>query len=94
MCNIHGILIYRWNPENEGILSTSEFITLFLKVHALLHLSTDILPCSTYVRLLSTSLTAHVATESFTSINLIQVSGFSRIHHLFDAILSHLTLKI
>lgn len=55
------------------MLSSNEFITLFLKVHALLHLSTDILPCATYVRILSTSLTAHVATESFSSVNLVQV---------------------
>ncbi|XP_065208796.1 nonsense-mediated mRNA decay factor SMG7-like [Planococcus citri] len=62
-----------WNTESKTVLSSNEFITLFLKVHALLHLTTDILPCATYVRLLSTSLTAHVATESFTSVNLVQM---------------------
>lgn len=56
------------------MLSSNEFVTLFLKVHALLHLTTEIIPCAVHVRLLSTSLTAHVATESFSSVNLVQVN--------------------
>ena len=67
------ILIYRLNVEGRNKLSISEYVAVFLKLHGLLHNSSDLQEAEKYVKVLTTTLTALVATESLTSWKLVQV---------------------
>jgi hypothetical protein len=62
-------------------------VAVFLKLHGLVHNSSNLQEAEKYVKILTTTLTAHVATESLTSWKLVQVctniligSTFSEIH--------------
>ncbi|CAH0388220.1 unnamed protein product [Bemisia tabaci] len=67
-------------------LTSSEYIALFLKLHALFHLPGDFSECETLVRLLTSSLTSQVATEAFSSWKLVQmmVVNMYGMHHLMS----------
>ncbi|XP_063229375.1 nonsense-mediated mRNA decay factor SMG7-like [Bacillus rossius redtenbacheri] len=61
------------NVDSRSKLSVSEYISLFLKLHGLLHTGTELQQVEKYVRILTTMLTAHVATESLSSWKLVQM---------------------
>lgn len=63
----------RLNVEGRNKLSVSEYIAIFLKLHGLLHNCIDLQDAEKCVKILMTTLTAHVATESLTSWKLVQV---------------------
>jgi protein SMG7 len=63
----------RLNVDGRNKLSVSEYGAVFLKLHGLLHNSSDLQEAEKYVKTLTTTLTAHVATESLTSWKLVQV---------------------
>jgi protein SMG7 len=48
-------------------------VAVFLKLHGLLHNSSNLQEAEKCVKILMTTLTAHVATESLTSWKLVQV---------------------
>jgi protein SMG7 len=65
--------------EGRNKLSVSEYVAVFLKLHGLLHNSMDLEEAEKCVKVLMTTLTAHVATESLTSWKLVQVcSNFGK----------------
>jgi hypothetical protein len=59
--------------DGRNKLSVSEYVAVFLKLHGLLHNSSHLQEAEKYVKTLTTTLTAHVATESLTSWKLVQV---------------------
>lgn len=61
------------NLDGRSKLTVQEYVALFLKFHGLLYLSADLTTCSRTIRLLTDTLTAQVATESFTSRKLVQM---------------------
>lgn len=65
--------------EINSKLTQSEFILMFLKVHALLHTVTELDKAELYVKTLNGTFTALVATQGFTSTKLIQVRFFSEL---------------
>jgi len=69
--------------DGRNKLSVSEYVAVFLKLHGLLHNSSDLQEAEKYVKTLTTTLTAHVATESLTSWKLVQVLATRR----YDAML-------
>jgi len=73
----------RLNVDGRNKLSVSEYVAVFLKLHGLLHNSSDLQEAEKYVKTLTTTLTAHVATESLTSWKLVQVLAT----RLYDAML-------
>jgi len=73
----------RLNVDGRNKLSVSEYVAVFLKLHGLLHNSSDLQEAEKYVKTLTTTLTAHVATESLTSWKLVQVLATRR----YDALL-------
>lgn len=64
---------YRLNLDGRSKLTVQEYVALFLKFHGMLHLGADLTTCNRTIRLLTDTLTAQVATESFTSRKLVQV---------------------
>lgn len=71
------------NVEGRSKLSVSEYVAVFLKLHGLLHNSSDLQEAEKYVKVLTTTLTAHVATESLTSWKLVQMLAINlfALHH-------------
>ncbi|XP_066993388.1 nonsense-mediated mRNA decay factor SMG7 [Anabrus simplex] len=71
------------NVEGRNKLSTSEYVSVFLKLHGLLHTGTQLAQAERYVKILTTTLTAHVATESLTSWKLVQMLAINlfALHH-------------
>jgi protein SMG7 len=63
----------RLNVDGRNKLSVSEYVAVFLKLHGFLHNSLKLQEAEKYVKLLTMTLTAHVATESLTSWKLVQV---------------------
>jgi hypothetical protein len=63
----------RLTVEGRNKLSVSEYVAVFLKLHGLLHNCMDLQEAEKCVKILMTTLTAHVATESLTSWKLVQV---------------------
>lgn len=61
------------NLDGRSKLSVQEYVALFLKFHGLLYLGADLTACNRTIRLLTDTLTAQVATESFTSRKLVQM---------------------
>ncbi|XP_075227377.1 nonsense-mediated mRNA decay factor SMG7-like [Lycorma delicatula] len=61
------------NIEGRVKLTSSEYLTLFLKLHAMFHISSKMDDCANYVKLLTETLTAHIATQSFNSYKLVQM---------------------
>lgn len=61
------------NLDGRSKLTVQEYVALFLKFHGLLYLGADLTACSRTIRLLTDTLTAQVATESFTSRKLVQM---------------------
>ncbi|KAK3920144.1 Protein SMG7 [Frankliniella fusca] len=61
------------NLDGRCKLTVQEYVALFLKFHGLLYLGADLTACSRTIRLLTDTLTAQVATESFTSRKLVQM---------------------
>lgn len=59
--------------EGRTKLTSQGYVILFLKLHAILHSLGDQSVATTYVKLLTETLTALVATESFTSSRLVQM---------------------
>ncbi|XP_014600961.1 PREDICTED: protein SMG7-like isoform X1 [Polistes canadensis] len=62
-----------YNIEGKTKLSTQEYVTVFLKLHGIIHNLGDLKIASSYVKLLTETLTALVATESFSSWMLVQM---------------------
>uniref|UniRef100_A0A1B6BZA1 DNA/RNA-binding domain-containing protein n=1 Tax=Clastoptera arizonana TaxID=38151 RepID=A0A1B6BZA1_9HEMI len=64
-------------PLNKDIHSTKltsyEYLSLFLKLHAYFHTCTKLNVCEAYVKLLTDTLTPHIATQSFNSWKLVQM---------------------
>lgn len=63
--------------ENTSKLTLSEFIQLFLSVHGLLHTATDLQQAKIGVKTLNSTLTALVATESFTTEKLLEMTAIN-----------------
>ncbi|XP_076756176.1 uncharacterized protein LOC143426524 [Xylocopa sonorina] len=61
------------NIEGKTKLTSQEYIAVFLKLHGVIHNLGDLKIASTYAKLLTETLTALVATESFTSWMLVQM---------------------
>ncbi|XP_034234923.1 protein SMG7 [Thrips palmi] len=61
------------NLDGRSKLTVQEYVALFLKFHGMLYLNADLTACSRTIRLLTDTLTAQVATESFTSRKLVQM---------------------
>lgn len=72
--------------ENSTKLTLSEFIQLFLCVHGLLHTATDLTQATIGVKTLNSALTALVATESFTTEQLLEMTtiNFYALFHTVD----------
>lgn len=62
-----------FNIEGKTKLNSQEYIAVFLKLHGVLHNLGDLNIASIYVKLLTETLTALVATESFSSWRLVQM---------------------
>lgn len=64
-------------------LTSSEFLSLYLKLHAYFHMCTHLDKCAGYVKLLTDTLTAHIATQSFNSWKLVQMFAINTFayHH-------------
>lgn len=71
------------NVEGRNKLSVSEYVAVFLKLHGLLHNCMDLQEAEKCVKVLMTTLTAHVATESLTSWKLVQMLAINlfALHH-------------
>lgn len=65
-------------------MAVTEFIKMFVKVHALLHSATDLEQAELCVKSLNATLTPLVATQSFTAHQLLQiiVINFYALHHV------------
>lgn len=65
-------------------LSVNEFISLFLRMHALLHTQTDLKQAAICLKSINATLTALVATQSFSEDQLIMLSiiNMYALHHL------------
>ncbi|GLH09050.1 Uncharacterized protein GBIM_14191 [Gryllus bimaculatus] len=76
------------NVEGRNKLSTSEYISVFLKLHGILYAGTDLNLAEKYVKILTTTLTAHVATESLTSWKFVQMLAVNlfALHHAGGAL--------
>ncbi|CAL7948061.1 unnamed protein product [Xylocopa violacea] len=61
------------NIEGKTKLTSQEYIAVFLKLHGVIHNLGDLKIASTYAKLLTETLTALVATESFSSWMLVQM---------------------
>ncbi|XP_071855857.1 uncharacterized protein [Bombus fervidus] len=61
------------NIDGKTKLSSQEYIAVFLKLHGVIHNLGDLKVASTYAKLLTETLTALVATESFSSWMLVQM---------------------
>ena len=61
------------NITGKTKLTSQEYIAVFLKLHGVIHNLGDLKVASTYVKLLTETLTALVATESFSSWMLVQM---------------------
>ncbi|XP_017789352.1 PREDICTED: protein SMG7-like [Habropoda laboriosa] len=61
------------NIEGKTKLTSQEYIAVFLKLHGVIHNVGDLKIASTYAKLLTETLTALVATESFSSWMLVQM---------------------
>ena len=61
------------NIDGKTKLTSQEYIAVFLKLHGVIHNLGDLKIASTYSKLLTETLTALVATESFTSWMLVQM---------------------
>lgn len=70
------MLYCRALTEVHSKLSIMEFLTMFLRVHGLLHLATDLDQAELYVKSLNATFTALVATHAFSSMKLIQVNVY------------------
>ncbi|XP_014204668.1 protein SMG7 [Copidosoma floridanum] len=62
-----------FNVESKAKLTSQEYIAVFLKLHGVLYNLGNLCVATTYVKLLNDTLTALVATESFTSWKLVQM---------------------
>ncbi|XP_001605792.1 protein SMG7 [Nasonia vitripennis] len=62
-----------FNIEGKTKLTSQEYIAVFLKLHGVLYNLGDLSVATTYVKLLNDTLTALVATESFSSWRLVQM---------------------
>lgn len=69
--------------DGHNKLSSYEYITYFLKLHGLLHTGTELEIAEKLVQILSTSLTAHIATESLSSWKIVQMVTINifALHH-------------
>jgi protein SMG7 len=65
--------VRRLNVDGRPKLSAQEYVAVFLKLHGLLHAAAALDTAEKCVKLLTTTLTAHIATESLTSWKLVQV---------------------
>ncbi|XP_076232066.1 uncharacterized protein LOC143177786 [Calliopsis andreniformis] len=61
------------NIDGKTKLTSQEYIAVFLKLHGVIHNLGDLKMASTYAKLLTETLTALVATESFSSWMLVQM---------------------
>ncbi|KAK2581218.1 hypothetical protein KPH14_008016 [Odynerus spinipes] len=64
---------HSYNIEGKSKLNAQEYVTVFLKLHGIIHNLGDLKIASSYVKLLTETLTALVATESFSSWMLVQM---------------------
>ncbi|OAD57029.1 Protein SMG7 [Eufriesea mexicana] len=62
-----------FNIDGKTKLTSQEYIAVFLKLHGVIHNLGDLKIASTYAKLLTETLTALVATESFSSWMLVQM---------------------
>ncbi|XP_012278200.1 protein SMG7 [Orussus abietinus] len=62
-----------FNVDGKTKLSSQEYVAVFLKLHGVLHNLGNLTVASTYVKLLTETLTALIATESFSSWRLVQM---------------------
>ncbi|XP_058791752.1 nonsense-mediated mRNA decay factor SMG7-like [Phymastichus coffea] len=62
-----------FNVEGKTKLSSQEYIAVFLKFHGVIYNLGDLRVATTYVKLLNDTLTALVATESFSAWRLVQM---------------------
>lgn len=70
--NIH--IFFRWNKDSQTTkLTTTEYLSLYLKVHAYLYTCRELEACVSYIKILTDTLTPHIATQSFNSWKLVQV---------------------
>ncbi|XP_015108543.1 protein SMG7 [Diachasma alloeum] len=74
---------HSFNTSGKTKLNSQEYTCLFLKLHGILHTLGDLQQAKNYVKNLSETLTALVATESFTSWRLIQmlIINMYSLHH-------------
>ncbi|XP_063984003.1 nonsense-mediated mRNA decay factor SMG7-like [Diachasmimorpha longicaudata] len=72
-----------FNIDGKTKLNSQEYTCLFLKLHGILHTLGDLQQARNNVKILSDTLTALVATESFTSWRLIQmlIINIYSLHH-------------
>lgn len=64
---------HSFNIEEKAKLTSHEYIAVFLKLHGVIHNFGDPKIAASYVKLLTETLTALIATESFTSWMLVQM---------------------
>lgn len=62
-----------FNIDGKTKLTSQEYLLAFLKLHAILHNLGDLSQATKYVKLLTETLTALIATESFNSWRLVQM---------------------
>ncbi|XP_046740287.1 uncharacterized protein LOC124407800 isoform X2 [Diprion similis] len=62
-----------FNTEGKTKLTSQEYISVFLKLHGVLHNLGEVSVAAKYVTILTESMTALVATESFSSWRLVQM---------------------
>lgn len=69
--------------HSSSKLTSSEYLSLYLKLHAYFHVCIHLDMCAGYVKLLTDTLTAHIATQSFNSWKLVQMFAINTFayHH-------------
>lgn len=71
------VIIFSPLEKVQTKITVSEFIQIFLSTHALLHTITDLKQAEIGVKTLNSTMTALVATQSFTFEQLIQVTAIN-----------------
>ncbi|XP_054271417.1 nonsense-mediated mRNA decay factor SMG7-like [Macrosteles quadrilineatus] len=65
---------HQWNKDTVATkLTTVEYLSLYLKLHAFFHSCRELEVCGSYVKTLTDTLTPHIATQSFNSWKLVQM---------------------
>ncbi|KAG8241507.1 Protein smg7, partial [Homalodisca vitripennis] len=65
---------YKWNKDYLTTkLTTTEYLSLYLKLHAYFYTCRELDVCASYVKTLTDALIPHIATQSFNSWKLVQI---------------------